>query len=62
VAKRTNYSFEKRQKETKRKKKQAEKLAKKQMRRAGSAEGEVQENPEVPAAIEGDAAARDGLP
>lgn len=39
MAKRTNYSFEKRQKEAKRKKKQLEKLEKKRLK-AGGAEGE----------------------
>jgi hypothetical protein len=42
VARRTNYSFEKQQKENKRKKKQAEKLEKKRLKKEGAA-------PELPA-------------
>lgn len=37
MARRTNYSFEKQQKENKRKKKQAEKLEKKRLKKEGAA-------------------------
>lgn len=42
MARRTNYSFEKQQKENRRKKKQAEKLEKKRLKKEGAA-------PELPA-------------
>jgi hypothetical protein len=54
MAKRTNYSFEKRQKEAKRKKKKLEKLEKKRLK-AGGAAGE-------PVAEETDAATPDATP
>lgn len=53
MAKRTNYSFEKRQKEAKRKKKKLEKLEKKRLKAGGAAE---------PVAEETDAATPDATP
>jgi hypothetical protein len=48
MARRTNYSFEKHQKETKRKKKQAEKLEKKRLAKE-AAKGSTEPVDEVPA-------------
>jgi len=57
MAKRTNYSFEKRQKEAKRKKKQLEKLEKKRMNKAAAAGLPV--DGVVPPAPDADAAPAD---
>ena len=43
MGKRNNYSFEKYQKETKRKKKQAEKLEKKRLKKLGNTEAPAEE-------------------
>jgi hypothetical protein len=48
VARRNNYSFEKRQRENKRKKKQAEKLARKGLKKLEPANGEVPAAPQTP--------------
>ncbi len=47
MAKRVNYSFEKHQKENKRKKKQAEKLEKKRLKKLAEGEEPVVETPPV---------------
>ena len=58
MAKRTNYSFEKRQKEAKRKKKQLEKLEKKRLK-AGGAEGEPAADGTDPATTDDGSSAED---
>lgn len=49
MARRTNYSFEKQQKENKRKKKQAEKLERKRLKKEGTAEPELPVDPQAQA-------------
>jgi hypothetical protein len=58
VARRTNYSFEKRQKEAKRKKKKAEKLEKKRMK-AENANGTLPVEGEDPVATDENPSAED---
>jgi len=48
VARRTNYSFEKHQKENRRKKKQAEKLEKKRLKKEGAVAPETPADPLAP--------------
>ena len=52
MARRTNYSFEKHQKEMKRKKKQAEKLERKRLKKEGGAAAELPAEPEAAIAPE----------
>jgi hypothetical protein len=59
VARRTNYSFEKRQREAKKKKKKAEKLEKKRMKAAGTDVAPVEG--EDPAATEEEQTAVEGV-
>ena len=56
MAKRTNYSFEKRQKEAKRKKKQLEKLEKKRMNKATASGTVLPVDGVIPPATDADAA------
>jgi hypothetical protein len=60
MAKRTNYSFEKRQKEAKRKKKQLEKLEKKRMAKAAGSGAALPADGIAP--VDGEAAPADETP